>query len=95
MWSLLEVMKVIADSHKATVAQVALRWLLQKRPVTSVVIGAKSVAQLADNLGCLTCERWWAWGDGGGRAHVEAARGPCGWGERAARCDTLLMATRP
>lgn len=31
-------------------AQVALRWLLQKDFVSSVVIGAKKVKQLDDNL---------------------------------------------
>ena len=32
-------------------AQVSLRWLLQKEVVPSVVIGAKTVAQLVDNMG--------------------------------------------
>ena len=34
-----------------SVAQVSLRWLLQKDVVPSVVIGAKNMAQLEDNLG--------------------------------------------
>lgn len=32
-------------------AQVALRWLLQKDSVVSVVIGAKTIKQLDDNVG--------------------------------------------
>ncbi len=35
----------------ASVAQVALRWLLQKDVVSSVVIGVKKPEQLQDNLG--------------------------------------------
>ena len=35
----------------ATAAQVAIRWLMQKGCVPAVVIGAKSVSQLADNVG--------------------------------------------
>ena len=34
-----------------SVAQVALRWLLQKDNVPSVVIGAKTIKQLEDNIG--------------------------------------------
>ena len=34
-----------------TIAQVALRWLLQKDVVPSVIIGATSVKQLEDNVG--------------------------------------------
>jgi aryl-alcohol dehydrogenase-like predicted oxidoreductase len=41
----------VAAAHRATVPQVALAWLLAKDFVTSVVIGAKRMAQLDDNLG--------------------------------------------
>jgi aryl-alcohol dehydrogenase-like predicted oxidoreductase len=40
----------IAKAHDATQAQVALAWLLAKPVVTSVIVGAKRPAQLADNL---------------------------------------------
>lgn len=53
VWALLDALAAIAAAHDATVAQAALRWVLQKRGVTSIVIGVKSVAQLADNLGAL------------------------------------------
>lgn len=46
----LDVMKVVAERHGVSVAQVALAWLLAREAVTSVIIGAKSVAQLDDNL---------------------------------------------
>ena len=53
VWELLDALAEMATAHGATVAQVALRWVLQRRAVTSIVIGVKSVAQLTDNLGCL------------------------------------------
>ena len=34
-----------------SVAQVALRWLLQKDVVSSVIIGARTLEQLDDNMG--------------------------------------------
>ncbi len=40
----------IAGSHKATITQAALNYLLRKPGVTSVIIGAKTKEQLADNL---------------------------------------------
>jgi aryl-alcohol dehydrogenase-like predicted oxidoreductase len=36
------------------VAQVALRWTLQKDVVSSVIIGATSIKQLEDNMGAGT-----------------------------------------
>jgi len=43
-------LQLICFSGK-TVAQIAIRWLLQQKVVSSVVIGATSVQQLEDNLG--------------------------------------------
>ena len=40
----------IAKEHDATVAQTALNYLLRKPGVTSVIVGAKTKEQLADNL---------------------------------------------
>jgi aryl-alcohol dehydrogenase-like predicted oxidoreductase len=45
-----DVMEPIARAHDTSVARVALAWLLAKPVVTSVIIGAKDEAQLADNL---------------------------------------------
>ena len=55
VWALLEGLAKVAGEvgGGATVAQVAIRWLLQKPNVPAVVIGAKTVAQLQDNLGAL------------------------------------------
>ena len=40
----------MADARGVSVAQVALAWLLHQNAVTSVIIGAKRVDQLDDNL---------------------------------------------
>jgi aryl-alcohol dehydrogenase-like predicted oxidoreductase len=44
------VMREIADAHGVSVARVALAWLLSKSHVMSIIIGAKTVEQLDDNL---------------------------------------------
>ncbi len=49
-YAIVDVMAAIAKARGATVAQIALAWLLAKPIVTSVIIGAKNVAQLEDNL---------------------------------------------
>ncbi len=40
----------IAKSKNVSIAQVALAWLLHQKVVTSVIIGAKKIEQLEDNL---------------------------------------------
>ncbi|MDU6058542.1 MAG: aldo/keto reductase [Enterobacter sp.] len=45
-----DVMRVIAESKGVSVAQIALAWLLHQKAVTSVIIGAKRVEQLDDNI---------------------------------------------
>jgi len=47
-----EAMRTIAQSHAVSVAQIALAWLLAKPYVTTVIIGAKTVEQLEDNIAC-------------------------------------------
>lgn len=51
IWNLLGIMENIAKETGKSVAQVAIRWLLQKEAVSSVIIGCKTVAQLEDNMG--------------------------------------------
>ena len=46
-----DAMRPIADRHGVSVAQVALAWLLSRPQVSTVIMGAKTPAQLADNLG--------------------------------------------
>jgi aryl-alcohol dehydrogenase-like predicted oxidoreductase len=50
-FDIVDVMRPIAETHDASVAQVALAWLLQKEAVTSVIIGARRMDQLEDNFG--------------------------------------------
>jgi aryl-alcohol dehydrogenase-like predicted oxidoreductase len=49
-WRILDVLRPIAEELHASVAQVALAWLLAKPAVTSVIIGAKNLSQLQDNI---------------------------------------------
>src|SRR5258708_1140872 len=46
----LDVMRGIAETHGVSVAQIALVWLLHRKVVSSVVVGAKRMDQLEDNL---------------------------------------------
>ena len=46
-----EALRPIAQQHGASVAQVALAWLLSRKAVSSVIVGAKTPEQLKDNLG--------------------------------------------
>lgn len=50
LWRIVDVLVEIADSHGVSGAQVAIAWLLGRHAVTSVVIGARTEVQLADNL---------------------------------------------
>jgi len=46
----LDAVSSIANKREKSMAQVSLRWLLQKPGVTSPIIGARSLASLNDNL---------------------------------------------
>jgi len=49
-WNILDVIAPIARAHGCSPARVSLAWLLAKPAVTSVIIGAKRLDQLQDNL---------------------------------------------
>ena len=49
-FAILDVLNKIAAAHAVTVPQVALAWILANDAVTSVIIGARKMAQLDDNL---------------------------------------------
>ncbi|MCB5282846.1 MULTISPECIES: aldo/keto reductase [unclassified Arthrobacter] len=49
-WEIVEAVHEIAGRHEASAAQVALAWLADQPAVTSVILGARSTKQLADNL---------------------------------------------
>ncbi|HAL37476.1 MAG TPA: aldo/keto reductase [Polaromonas sp.] len=52
----LDAMRPIAQLHQVSVAQVALAWLLSRPQVSTVIVGAKTPAQLEDNLGATQLE---------------------------------------
>ena len=49
-WACVAAMREIGEAHGVSVARVALAWVLSRPFVTSVIIGAKTVEQLDDNL---------------------------------------------
>jgi len=49
-YDIIDVMIRIGQSHGVTAAQVALAWVLAQPGVTSVIIGAKNLIQLNDNI---------------------------------------------
>ncbi len=50
LYDVVEVLVSIAESRGISAAQVALAWVAQRPAVTSIVIGARTEAQLIDNL---------------------------------------------
>ena len=46
-----DVMRPMAQAHGVSVARIALAWLLHQAGVASVIVGAKTTAQLLDNIG--------------------------------------------
>ena len=49
-WRVLEVVSAVAKRHDRTMAQVAVAWLLSRPGVASVLLGARTPAQLSDVL---------------------------------------------
>jgi aryl-alcohol dehydrogenase-like predicted oxidoreductase len=49
-YDIIDAMRPIAEAHDVSIARVALAWLLTRRGVMSVIIGAKTIEQLNDNL---------------------------------------------
>ncbi len=51
-----DALEAVAEARGATIAQVALAWLLARPGVTSVIIGARTMGQLEDNLGAASVQ---------------------------------------
>jgi len=49
-WRVIDTVRAIADEHGVSMARVALAWVAARPAVTSVILGARTVAQLDDNL---------------------------------------------
>ena len=56
LYDTVEAIVEIAEAHGASPPQVALAWLLGRPAVSSVIIGARTDEQLADNLGAAALE---------------------------------------
>ena len=55
-WQIIDEVKSIAEAHGASPAQAALNWLRRRPGVSSVILGARTVEQLDDNLASLAWE---------------------------------------
>lgn len=53
-FALIDKMEEIGRTYNATVAQVAIAWLLANSVITSPIIGANTTAQLTDTMGALS-----------------------------------------
>jgi aryl-alcohol dehydrogenase-like predicted oxidoreductase len=56
LYDTVDVLVEIAADHGVSAAQVALSWLLGRPGITSVIVGARTEEQLADNLAAATLE---------------------------------------
>jgi aryl-alcohol dehydrogenase-like predicted oxidoreductase len=50
-WRVIDAVRVVAEGRGVSMAQVALAWLVDRPAVTSVILGARTLEQLDDNLG--------------------------------------------
>lgn len=61
-YAILDEVDAVAQEQGASLAQVSLAWLSQHPQVASIVLGARSLSQLSDNLGAtdvtLTDDQW-------------------------------------
>jgi aryl-alcohol dehydrogenase-like predicted oxidoreductase len=70
-WDVIDAVQSVASSRGVTMAQVALAWLVDRPMVTSVILGARTVEQLQDNLGAADLHL-----DGDEVARLDAASDP-------------------
>jgi aryl-alcohol dehydrogenase-like predicted oxidoreductase len=50
-WQVIDAVRSVAEARGVSMAQVALAWLVDRPAVTSVILGARTLEQLEDNLG--------------------------------------------
>jgi aryl-alcohol dehydrogenase (NADP+) len=55
-WEVIDTLTGVAQAHDASPSQVALAWLAAQPAVTSVILGARSVEQLRDNMGAVALQ---------------------------------------
>lgn len=49
-WAVIDAVRAVADQRGVSMAQIALAWLVDRRGVSSVILGARTLDQLDDNL---------------------------------------------
>lgn len=49
-WAVLDAVSDIANAHGCSAAQISLAWLAAQPAVTSVILGARTIDQLKDNM---------------------------------------------
>lgn len=49
-WAIVDALRALAEKHDTTPSAVALAWLLAKSETTSIIVGARTVQQLDENL---------------------------------------------
>lgn len=55
-YTCVDAMRVMANARSVSVAQIALAWLLHQQAVTTVIVGAKKIEQLDDNIAATKVE---------------------------------------
>ncbi|GGC06193.1 aldo/keto reductase [Cellulomonas carbonis] len=55
-WRVIDAVGEVAEAHGCSMSQVALAWLAAQPAVTSVILGARTVEQLTDNMGAADLE---------------------------------------
>jgi len=55
-WKIIDAVKEIASKQGRAASQVSLAWLLAQPAVSSVILGARTLEQLVDNIGAVTLE---------------------------------------
>jgi len=56
LYDIVDVLVEVADAHGVSAAQVALAWVLSNAAVSTVIVGARTAEQLADNLAAADLE---------------------------------------
>ncbi|TAI46735.1 aldo/keto reductase [Flagellimonas allohymeniacidonis] len=49
-WRIIDVVQELSEKHNCTPTQIAIAWILSKKVVSSVILGARTLDQLKDNL---------------------------------------------
>ncbi len=53
LWTIVDALLAVASAHNRSAAEIALAWLLTRPAVTTLVVGARTDAQLKANLACV------------------------------------------